>query len=256
MDNWNSTQYLMFKNERTRPAIDLANRINADNPKKIIDIGCGPGNSTYILKKRFPNAYILGIDSSENMISAAKKTHPDIDFEICDAGKDLSFLGNDFDVVFSNACIQWIPNHHKLLRDMSDLLKQGGIMAVQTPMNYKEPIHRIIEEITNSEKWRSFFKNPRIFYNLTQNEYFDLLSDISSDFTLWETVYFHKMKSHSDIVDWYRSTGLRPYLNELSENDKIKFEKEIFKKLTESYPIQKNGEIIFRFPRFFFISVK
>jgi trans-aconitate 2-methyltransferase len=139
---------------------------------------------------------------------------------------------------------------------MSDLLKQGGIMAVQTPMNYKEPIHRIIEEITNSEKWNLFFKNPRIFYNLTQNEYFDLLSDISSDFTLWETVYFHKMKSHSDIMEWYRSTGLRPYLNELSDNDKIKFENEIYKRLTESYPIQKNGEIIFRFPRFFFISVK
>jgi len=167
MGDWNSVQYLMFENERTQPAIDLVNRIYIDDPKKIIDIGCGPGNSTQVLAKRFPNAYILGVDNSPNMIETAKINFPNLDFKICDAGKDLSMLDNDFDVVFSNACIQWIPNHNQLLKNMMGLLKTGGILAVQTPMNYNEPIHKIIGEVSINDKWKSKFINQRIFCNLS-----------------------------------------------------------------------------------------
>lgn len=254
MADWNSKQYLKFKNERTQPAIDLVNRIYINNPRKIIDIGCGPGNSTNILAQRFPNAYILGIDNSLNMIETAKRDYPNLDFKICDASKDLSLLDHDFDVVFSNACIQWIPNHSELLKNMIGLLKPGGILAVQTPMNYKEPIHKIIEEIATNEKWKSEFANPRIFYNLTQGEYYDLLSEISAEFSLWETIYFHNLKSHKDIMEWYRGTGLKPYLDILSEEKKKLFEQDVFKQVIQEYPIQKNGSIIFRFPRFFFTA--
>ncbi|OOM80132.1 methyltransferase domain-containing protein [Clostridium sp. BL-8] len=254
MGDWSSVQYLMFKNERTQSAIDLANRIFIDNPKKIIDIGCGPGNSSQVLAKRFPNAYILGVDNSANMVEAAKTDYPNLDFKICDVNKDLSILDNDFDVVFSNACIQWIPNHNQLLKKMLGLLKPGGILAIQTPMNYNEPIHKIIGEVSESEKWKSEFSNPRIFYNLTQSEYFDLLSEISSEFSMWETTYCHKLKSHEDIMEWYRGTGLRPYLNVLSDKKKKDFEKDIFDRVKTEYPKQKNGSVIFRFPRFFFIA--
>ncbi|MFL0198621.1 methyltransferase domain-containing protein [Clostridium sp. WILCCON 0269] len=255
MADWNSAQYLMFRNERTQPSIDLVNRIYNDEPKKIIDIGCGPGNSTQVLAQRFPNAYVLGIDNSQNMIEKAKIDYPDLDFKICDAGKDLSILDNDFDVVFSNACIQWIPNHNQLLKNMIGLLKPNGILAVQTPMNYQEPIHKIIEEVSTNEKWKSEFTNPRIFYNLTQSEYFDLLSEISSEFSMWETIYCHKLKSHKDIMEWYRGTGLRPYLDVLSDEKKKDFEQDVFNRVIKEYPIQKNGNVIFRFPRFFFIAI-
>ncbi len=254
MGDWNSEQYLKYENERTQPAIDLANRIYIDVPKKVIDIGCGPGNSTQILAQRFPNAYILGIDNSPNMIETAKRDYPNLDFKTCDAGKDLSMIDNDFDVVFSNACIQWIPNHNQLLKNMITLLKPGGILAVQTPINYKEPIHKIIEEVSTSEKWKSEFSNPRTFYNLTQSEYFDLLSEISSDFYMWETIYFHNLKSHKDIMEWYRGTGLRPFLNVLTDEKKRLFEQDVFDRVMQEYPTQKNGGIIFRFPRFFFIA--
>ena len=254
MVDWNSEQYLMFKNERTQPSIDLANRINIDNPKRIIDIGCGPGNSTQVLAKKFPNAYILGVDNSSNMIETAKKDYPNIDFKTCDVSKDLSMINTDFDVIFSNACIQWIPNHNQLLKNMIGLLKTGGTLAVQTPMNYEEPIHKIISEVSTNEKWKSKFTNSRIFYNLTQSEYFDLLSEISSEFSMWETVYCHKLKSHKDIMKWYGSTGLRPYFNVLSDDQKNTFEQDIFERVVEEYPIQKNGNVIFRFPRFFFIA--
>ncbi|MDD7793297.1 methyltransferase domain-containing protein [Clostridium sp. 'White wine YQ'] len=256
MVDWNSNQYLMFKNERTQPAIDLVNRIMVNNPRKIIDIGCGPGNSTKVLKERFHDSYILGIDSSSNMIEAAQRDYPEIDFKICDASKDLSKLGDDFDIVFSNACIQWIPNHNELLRNLIGLIKKGGVLAVQTPMNYNEPIHNIIEEVSTNKKWKDEFKNHRIFYNLTQGEYFDLLSEISSEFSIWETIYFHNLKSHKEIIEWYRGTGLRPYLDELSDEKKEAFEKDIYDRVVEEYPTQKSGNIIFRFPRFFFIARK
>lgn len=190
------------------------------------------------------------------MIEAARAQHPAIRFMPCDASKDLRLLDKDYDIVFSNACIQWIPDHNTLLKNMMSLLKPGGIMAVQTPMNYEEPIHLIIRQVSASAKWASKFGNPRIFYNLTPGEYYDLLSELASDFCVWQTTYFHKMKSHSDIMEWYRATGLRPYLNVLSESDKPDFEKDIYHELIRAYPKQKNGEIIFRFPRFFFTATK
>jgi len=254
--DWNSKQYLKFKTERTQPAIDLVNRINVDNPGKILDVGCGPGNSTQVLYSKYPNSYILGIDISEEMLNAARKEYPNLDFKICDAGKDLSQLDGDYDIVFSNACIQWIPDHERLLTDMLNLLKKNGVLAVQIPMNFNEPIHKIIEEVTSSEKWKKYFAEQRIFYTLSQSEYYDILSEISGEFCIWETVYYHVMKSHNEILEWYRGTGLRPYLSVLPDNMKKEYEDEIMENLVQRYPRQRNGDIIFRFPRFFFIARK
>jgi|WetSurMetagenome_2_1015567.scaffolds.fasta_scaffold178897_1 trans-aconitate 2-methyltransferase len=256
MFTWDSKQYVQFVNERTQPAIDLVLRIQLSSPAKIVDIGCGPGNSTHVLETRFPQADILGVDSSVEMINTAKKTYPSLHFSQFDAQKDLSSLGTDFDVVFSNACIQWIPDHRALLKNMMNMLRQGGVLAVQTPMNYDEPIHKIITAVTTSTKWKDKFPNPRIFYNLTPGEYHDLLSELTGIFTLWQTTYYHRMKSHDAIMEWYRGTGLRPYISVLSETDKAMFEKDIYERVVSAYPIQKNGEIIFRFPRFFMLAEK
>lgn len=256
MFEWDSELYVRFLKERTQPAIDLANKIYIDNPKSIIDIGCGPGNSTRILKERFPDAYIIGADNSPEMIDKARKDNPDIEFIVFDANKDYEKLDGKFDIVFSNACIQWLPDHANILRNMMSLLNDGGILAVQTPMNYSEPIHVIITELAYSKKWRDKFENPRVFFNMTQSEYFDVLSEISSDFSIWETIYCHRMPSHESILDWYKGTGLRPYLSALSPSDAKQFEAEVFDGVIRDYPKQKDGEIIFRFPRFFFTAVK
>lgn len=251
---WNSEQYLKFKTERTQPAVDLVNRINIINPEKILDVGCGPGNSTHVLYSKYPNAYILGVDKSEEMINKAKSEYPNLDFKICDVSGDLSQLGNDYDIVFSNACIQWVPDHESLLKKLLNLLNRNGVLAVQIPMNFNEPIHRIVCELASSEKWKNYFAETGSFYTLGQSEYYDLLSGISGEFYLWETVYYHVMKSHNDILEWYRGTGLRPYLSVLPDNKKTEFESEIMENLIQRYPKQKNGDIIFRFPRFFFIA--
>ncbi len=256
MTDWSANQYTKFIKERTQPAIDLANKITLSNPRKIIDIGCGPGNSTRVLADKFNDAYIVGADNSQNMLDKAKSLNPDLNFMLFDASRDFTDIKERFDVVFSNACIQWIPTHRELIKNMMGILNDGGMLAVQTPMNYQEPIHLIIGELIKSRKWKNKFANPRLFHNLTQGEYFDLLSEVTDDFSIWETVYCHRMPSHESIIEWYKGTGLRPYLNELSEHEAEEFEREVYNEVVKAYPIQSNGEIIFRFPRFFFTATK
>ena len=253
MPEWNAAQYLKFGSERTQPAIDLVNRILIDDPARIVDVGCGPGNSTSVLAQRFPHACILGIDNSDDMIATARQSYPQLDFQCCDASRDLCALGTGFDIVFSNACIQWIPDHPALLRGMLALLRPGGVLAIQTPMNYDEPIHRIIQEV--SGKWLGAH-NPRIFHNLTPGEYYDLLSECTACFNLWHTTYYHVMKSHEAILEWYRGTGLRPYLEALPEQAHNQFEADILERVRQAYPAQPNGDILFRFPRFFMLALR
>ena len=182
---WDSAAYLRFKAERTQPSIDLVKRIDLEQPRKLLDVGCGPGNSTQVLADAFPNALrIIGIDSSPEMIEAAKDDHPDMEFRICDA-LNLPSLGEDgFDVVFSNACIQWVPDHPRLIRDMLALLRPGGMLAVQVPMNYQEPIHRIIGELAASDEWRAELASARIFHTLSQEAYFDILAAEAGQFQI------------------------------------------------------------------------
>lgn len=256
MHKWDADQYLKFKQERTQPALDLINRLGQESPATVLDVGCGPGNSTQALAIRFPQADILGIDSSEAMITAAKAALPNLSFALCDAGTGLPALGRTFDLIFSNACLQWIPDHPVLLRSLFDVLNPGGILAVQIPINYEEPIHKIIAAVSGSKDWAVKFTHPRIFYTLSPEAYYDLLCDLSADFQLWSTTYYHRMCSHRDIMEWYRGTGLKPYLAALDAADSKKFEADIYTQVVKAYPPQKNGEIIFRFPRLFFIARK
>lgn len=256
MPTWDSWQYLKFAAERTRPASDLAAAIPMSEPRLIADIGCGPGNSTRVLKSRFPRARVIGFDSSPEMIEAAKRADTDTEFCLLRVPEELSRAGSGFDVVFSNACLQWIPDHAELLPRLMELLSDGGTLAVQIPINFDQPIHQIIEQAAQSERWREKAGQRRLFYTLKPEEYFDILSDISDDFGMWQTTYFHRMPDHEHIIEWYKGTGLRPYLEALGEADAAAFEREIFEEVKKRYPTQKNGEVIFRFPRLFFTAKK
>lgn len=256
MPRWNSQQYLQFQAERTQPAVDLAGRIALLNPGAVLDVGCGPGNSTQVLAERFPKARILGVDSSEEMLQTARESYPALSFRRCDASNDLPELGETFDVVFSNACLQWVPDHPKVFRQMMELLNPGGVLAVQVPMNDQEPIHQILSQTAQSTRWREKIASPRIFYTLSQEEYFNLLGSMTEDFTLWQTTYLHRMPSHQAIMEWYKGTGMRPYLQALPAAERPAFEQDVYRQVEQAYPIQSNGEIIFRFPRFFMLAVK
>lgn len=252
---WNAEQYEKFRKERTLPSYDLVNAIECGKINRIVDIGCGIGNSTAVLREKFPNAEITGVDSSEEMLIMARKSNPDTEFIRLDAGSELNRLDGKFDIVFSNACIQWIPNHVQLLRNLMELLNDSGTLAVQIPKQ-EFPFKSIIKEVVNSEKWCSKINDSDAIRILTEEEYFDILAEISGDFRIWETTYFHAMPSHRSLVEWFKGTGLRPYLEQLSDEDKADFEEDILHKAEKSYPVQKNGEIIFRFPRLFFMAVR
>lgn len=254
MKDWNPKGYLTFSSARTQPAVDLASRILHTGPKKALDVGCGPGNSTAVLKARFPGCEILGIDSSANMIDAAKAQHPQCAFALCDAGRELHTLGQTFDVVFSNACIQWIPDHPNLLKNMVSLLNPGGVLAVQTPMNDEEPAQLIIARVANSPRWKGCFQETSFFHNLTPEAYYNLLCGLAAQVTMWHTIYYHVMDSHQAIADWYRTTAMKPYLDVLSQNEQEAFEAEILEQLQQAYPVQENGKILFCFRRFFFLA--
>lgn len=257
MSDWNPKQYLKFEAERTQPARDLAARLSGIRPEKALDVGCGPGNSTWVMAEFFPQAEITGVDSSAAMIETARQALPATRFLQCDVSRELDSLPRDFDLVFSNACIQWVPDHPGLLPGLMGLLKPGGMLAVQVPVNFKEPIHQIIERTVERAEWRERIPYHRSFYTLTPEAYFDLLGAISDDFTMWETVYMHRMPSHQAIMEWYSSTGLKPYLESaVDEESREAFYQEVFRQVREAYPVQGNGEIIFRFPRLFFIAKK
>ena len=211
MLDWNPEQYEKFIKDRTQPAIDLANKLEVKEAKRILDLGCGTGNSTKILKDRFPNARVIGADNSDEMLAKAKKTHPDIEFVSLDAGGDLSEVKGKFDIVFSNACIQWIPNHEILLPKLMSLLRQGGVLAVQIPIQSEHPVHIIMNELVTAAKWKDKL-SQRNYNNLSTSEYYDVLSGISDDFEMWETIYCHRMLNYESIIEWYKGTGLRPYI--------------------------------------------
>lgn len=252
MSEWNSDLYLKFKQQRTQPALDLAKRIEKYNPLSVADLGCGPGNSTSVLKSVFPNARLIGIDYSSNMIEKASQTYPDIEFRL----GDIQNFNEKHDLIFSNACLQWIPNHHILLPHLMEQLNDNGVLAVQIPINCNEPLFKIIK---NTAKQSDFDFSQAYFENnaaLSPNEYYEILSMCASSFDIWETVYYHEMLSHEELINWVRSTRLRPYLDCLNEREQEIFEKELLKKVKEQYPVMKNGNVILKFRRLFFVAIK
>lgn len=255
MSQWDSAQYLKFKSQRTQPAVDLAKRLVGKKSGNILDIGCGPGNSTAVLKQMFPDARILGIDSSEDMINKAQSSYKDIDFLLCDITADADKLG-DYDIIFSNACLQWIPNHEEFIPKIFSKLTPGGTLAVQMPMNGGETLFRIMGDVVSEPKWN--FSDMKIEPNktLAPEEYYDILSSLTNNFDIWESVYYHSMPSVEAMVEWIKGTRLRPYLNALSEEKAAELQNEITERAKCAYKPQKNGEIIFKFRRFFFTAVK
>ena len=256
MSKWDSNQYLKFNSERTQPAIDLLMKVKANNLNKIIDIGCGPGNSTAILKQYFSDADIMGVDSSVDMIENAKKTYPDDKFMLLDVQKDIDQLDNNYDLIFSNACLQWISNHEVFIPQLFELLNVNGALAVQIPMNGNAPLYKVVRNIVGNSKWNIDFRKLESNKTLEPDQYFNILSKLTDTFDIWETTYYHRMKSHDDLINWIKGTMLRPYLNQMDVSKQMEFLSEVKEQTKEVYPIQENGEIIFHFRRFFFVAYK
>lgn len=253
MAEWNAEQYLQFKTQRTQPAIDLANRIHAANPQHIVDIGCGPGNSTQVLKTHFPHAHIMGIDNSENMIAKATATYPSLAFKLLSVA-ELCRDDATYDVIFSNACLQWVPNHKELVPLLFGRLNENGVLAVQIPINTQEPLFKIIKETVQEEKWGFPASLHEQNTTLRGDEYFDILSSLTDTFDIWETAYYHSMPSIHAMVEWVKGTRLLPYTQALDKADARRLIDEISERAAKVYKKQANGAIVFRFRRLFFTA--
>ncbi|PKM77973.1 MAG: trans-aconitate methyltransferase [Firmicutes bacterium HGW-Firmicutes-15] len=257
MADWNPTEYLIFEKERSRPAADLVKRINHSNPGSIMDVGCGPGNSTNILYDRWKQASITGIDNSPAMLEKAKMINNSMTWVLCDVSGDLSHLGK-FDIIFSNAVFQWIPQNEVLIAKLFKMLNQNGVLAAQIPYVKEMPIHKIIMDIASRPKWSEHFRHLSTSYKLYSPEfYYDVLCGMTQDIDLWETRYFHIMNGYDDILQWFTSTGLRPYLDCLSDDmKKTEFTNDILTEIRQVYTTFKDGKILFPFHRIFFTAYK
>jgi len=254
MKDWNPDLYIQFKSERTQPSIDLIAKINHIEPKSIIDIGCGPGNSTQVLRNRWPKSQIIGLDSSAAMIKKAKQDYPNQEWIVADA---LSYNPKKkYDIVFSNAVIQWIPNHEKLLTMFHEILSDNGILAVQIPLFWDMPLGKIIKNTAQNYRWKSkteCVENLFVIHNYSF--YYDQLSDLFNPIEIWETYYMHILNNHASIINMMRSTALKPYLERLdNDSEKNEFEKEILNEIKHAYSTQQNGKVLLPFKRLFFIA--
>jgi trans-aconitate 2-methyltransferase len=254
MPTWDSAQYLRFSAERTQPAIDLAARIAIENPRRIVDLGCGPGNSTAVVARRWPTAELLGLDNSAEMIAAAKKNLPHCTWQIGDIGSWSP--PNGFDIVFSNAALQWIPDHRHAVPRLLSHVANGGAFAFQVPANFDAAPHRLIRELGSSPAWRNFFLAPvREWHAEEPSFYYDVLAPLASRVELWTTDYIHVVPGPEAIVEWYRGTGLRPWLDLLpTEENRSRFLADYLTAIANAYPRQKDGRVLFPFRRLFVIA--
>lgn len=254
---WSAAQYLKFEDERTRPAADLLAQVPADlRAGTVYDLGCGPGNSTELLARRFPGRGVRGVDNAADMLKAARQRLPGIDFVECDLATwrppDPAAL------LFANAVFQWLPEHVALMTRLMDGLRPGGMLAVQMPDNLMEPSHLLMEESAQAGPWKSAFAEgtPRRQPLPAPAAYFDALGPKAARVDVWHTVYNHPMADAAAIVEWVKGTGLRPYLDRIPAQERDGFLADYEARIAAAYAPMADGRRLLRFPRLFIVAVK
>lgn len=264
MPHWDADQYLQFSEERTRPCRELAARVAVESPRQVIDLGCGPGNSTLVLAERWPGALLTGVDSSAEMIEAARRGWPATrtpapNWTVGDISHWKAGADGPCDVVFSNAALQWVPDHAALYPHLLAQVAPGGALAVQVPYNLDAPPHRIAREIAASPTWRDRFppEGVREWHVHDVAYYYDLLALHATRIDLWETEYVQVMPATEAIVEWYKGTGLRPFLQALSSaDDRDRYLAAYLEALRADYPPRIDGRVLFPFRRLFLIAYR
>lgn len=270
---WDPQLYLKFSDHRDRPYIDLTGRVFADSPRKVVDLGCGPGNLTKTLAERWPEAQVFGLDSSPEMVAKARQSFSDIEnlsFDVVDANAWLP--DSDVDVVVSNAMLQWIPGHADLMAKWLDHLTDGAWFAVQIPGNFGAQSHVIMHDLAESPRWRPLVGGVLRHRDVVHqpDEYLHLLRNHGMTADVWETTYSHILPANKErhpVLEWTRGTTLRPLMaafQKLEESGQLPegmgyetYEREYEHHLKDAYPLDpKTGEAVFFFRRIFVVGQK
>ncbi len=232
---WNPTQYSKYADERGRPFNDLVNRIQADDPVTVVDLGCGPGNLTVTLLDRWPSASVRGVDSSKEMIEAAAPLAGErLSFEVGDL-REWSAEPGSVDVIVTNATLQWIPEQLELLPGFVRALKPGGWLAIQIPGNGNAPSHAILRELAGTEPYTEYAADKSLRPDVPgPAEYIAALSAEGCSVDAWETTYSHILQGENAVLEWVKGTGARPVLQSLPDDLRVRFEAEYGARLAEA----------------------
>ncbi|MEV0277696.1 trans-aconitate 2-methyltransferase [Streptomyces sp. NPDC050610] len=262
---WDPQQYLRHASHRTRPFHDLLARIPdlpaAGRPARIADLGCGPGNVTALIADRWPDAHITGLDSSAEMLAeAASREGPTaggghLDFAPADAHDWTP--DEPYDLIVSNAALQWVPNHPDSFETWVDALHPGGTLAFQVPGNFTSPSHAILGELCDAPQWRERLDGHgrRFVHILDPADYLERLTGLGCDVDAWETSYVQLLAGADPVLDWVKGTALRPVLTALEGDDEAteEFLAEYRDLLRKAYPTGPHGTV-FPFRRIFVVA--
>lgn len=254
MKDWSPSTYRKFEDERTRPARDLLAQVATEAPRVVVDMGCGPGNSTELLVERFPGAEVIGLDTSPAMLEEARARVPSARFEMGDAQTWVPEKGTD--VVFANAIYQWVPDNLEALTRVLAALEPGGVMAVQMPDNIGEASHVSMREVAAEGPWAERLKGAARSALPAVRDYYEALSPLAARIDIWHTIYNHVLADANAIVEWVKATGLRPFIDPLDEAERQEFLRRYRERIAVAYPPVTGGKVLLRFPRLFIVATR
>ncbi len=250
---WDPDVYLGFADHRARPFYDLLARVGARDPRRVVDLGCGPGNLTGQLARRWPEAVIEAIDSSPEMVDAARARG--VRAQVGDVRTWTPQA--DTDVVLSNAAMHWVPEHRELFVRWSGQLAAGSWLAIQMPMNFESPSHAAIRAVANRKGFAELLRDIPFRAGTVvdaPSRYAGLLIDAGCSVDAWETTYIHQLTGEHPVLDWISGTALTVVKEQLNELDYQRFRHELIPLLAEAYPAQPNGTTFYPFRRVFFVA--
>jgi len=248
---WDPQQYGKFAEERGRPFLDLIARIEADAPRRVVDLGCGSGQLTALLADRWPTATVEGIDSSPEMIAAA----PSGDRLSFRVGDVVDWDPSGVDVIVSNATLQWVPTHRELVARWAAALPADGWLAFQVPANFDAFSHVLMRSLAESQRWASSLRGILRHDGAvgSPEEYALLMLSAGLRVDVWATTYVHVLTGPDAVLEWVRGTGLRPVMQALPPESYALFEPEYAAQLREAYPATPDGTL-FPFRRIFAVG--
>lgn len=259
---WDPQQYARFSAERSRPFYDLFERLGNPTVARAVDLGCGSGELTRLLSKRWRGAEVLGLDSSQEMLAQAQLYAQAGQLRFEQGSIETWTPKEPLDLIFSNAALQWVPDHETLLPRLASWLGHNGVLAVQMPDNFSSPSHLTIGELVTSERWQAYFsaqqKRPGI---KPLDWYVTKLLALGMTVDAWATEYMHVLAGEQAVLEWVKGTALRPILAQLQKSGpdstalQEQFLAELGARLEAAYPAGPHGTL-FPFRRIFFIARK